>query len=106
MSQRLAVALTSILLTSQANTGQLPLGLTKSAGDNNCAPVTGFYDRPGMVEPPFVYGFLSGEREDNAVFWCEFDEGDDKYYRLVITHSERQDFGCPTTIDTRAFPGG
>ncbi len=37
----------------------MPDELLKIAGRCDCEQVDGFYNRPSMIDPPYVYGFLS-----------------------------------------------
>ena len=48
----------------------MPDELLKIAEKCGCEQVDNFYNRPGMIDPPYVYGFLPGEQENSAVFWC------------------------------------
>lgn len=74
--------------------------LRENAG---CGPVPGYFDRPGMVEPPYLYGWLPGKRESSAAFWC-FRGGvnDERPYLLVLVENGR----ISETIPWEIFPGG
>jgi hypothetical protein len=54
-----------------------------------------------MVEPPYLYRYLPGEREDSAAFWC-FRPGKDEPYLLVLVEKHR----IVSTIGWNAYPGG
>ena len=60
-----------------------------------------------MVNPPFVYGWLSGPTEDSAVFWCKKKEGgSEKPYKLIFkVRDSRQLEGCPAVVEW-AYPRG
>lgn len=61
----------------------MPDELLKIAAKCNCEQVDDFYNRPGMIGPPYVYGFLQGEQENSAVFWCR-EKNTTKRYLLVL----------------------
>lgn len=48
----------SVLLTAMSfpSGDQLPEELREIARQLHCGPVPGFYDRPGIVDPPYLYG--------------------------------------------------
>lgn len=86
----------------------LPNELMDVAAENNCSQVDDFYKRPGMVNPSFFYGYLDGEKESSAIFWCRNMNDREIPYRLVIVDkipgSGRND--CPQVIEWRNYPGG
>jgi len=68
--------------------------------------VNDFYDRPGMVESSFVYGYLSGLKENSAVFWCQ-DNKKERYYLLVAVRDDRSGLmSCTDMIPWTNYPGG
>lgn len=83
----------------------LPLELRKIADKNGCKEIVDFMDRPAMVDPPYVYGYLKGNKEDSAVFWCQ-SKSESNLYKLVIYSKNNSAFKCPTVIETRNYPGG
>lgn len=86
---------------------QLPQELRSLAAELGCGPVPGFYDRPGMVDPPYLYGYLPGEKEESAVFWC-YREHEEKPYRLVFVESlgQGREGHVASTAAWRNYPGG
>ncbi|HER20225.1 MAG TPA: hypothetical protein ENO14_04170 [Chromatiales bacterium] len=78
----------------------LPMDLQRIATELDCRPVDGFFERPGMVNPPYVYGVLPGEAERSAAFWCQIDAF--PKYRLVIV----EDREVRAAIEWSNFPGG
>ena len=54
-----------------------------------------------MVEPPYLYGLLPGDREDTAAFWC-FREGTEKPYLLVFVEKGR----VVSSLSWVNYPGG
>ena len=65
----------------QQDVRQLPAELAALASELHCGPVKGFFDRPGMIEPPYLYGYVPGPKENSAVFWCS--KGEDGPFLLV-----------------------
>jgi hypothetical protein len=50
----------------------LPEELLNVAREKGFDQINDFYkDRPGMLNPPYAYGYLPGLKENSAVFWCE-----------------------------------
>ena len=86
----------------------LPEDLLAYATQSKCAPVPNFYDRPSMVEPPYVYGYLSGDKENSAVIWCKPDTSGDSdiYWLLFFTKDNNVSIGCPKKIVWDSYPGG
>jgi len=97
--------LVAILLTTSravlAGDDQLPQKLRELRTQVGCGPVSGFYDRPGMVEPPYLYGYLPGGKEESAAFWCHR-EGAEKPFVLVLVEKGR----VTSTIAWQNYPGG
>jgi len=86
----------------------LPNDLLDIAQKNHCDQIDDFYDRYGVLDPPYVYGYLAGEKEKSAVFWCERKENNKSQYNLII-HSSSQNKGlqnCPNKIIWLNYPGG
>jgi len=70
----------------------LPDELLNLADESGYSQVAGYYEnRPGMVEPPYVYGYLPGYKQDSAAFWCVRDDG---AYILKFMYKEKPDKGC------------
>lgn len=95
---------------SWSDTLVMPRELVDSAHANGCTPIDNFFERPGMVNPPYVYGWLPGGDVDSAVFWCKKVEKSVKPYNLVFTVRDRSSFamklvdpkqlqGCPAVIE-------
>jgi hypothetical protein len=102
--------------TLSADTLTMPRELVDFGRANGCVSIDDFYDRPGMVNPPYVYGWLSGDPENSAVFWCRKAENRDKPYSLMFTVRDRkalqlrvldskQVAGCPAMIEW-SYPRG
>jgi hypothetical protein len=91
----------------QADTLVMPRELVDFAHANGCAPIDDFYERPGMVSPPYPYGWLAGDPESSAVFWCKKLEKSDRPYLLLIKATNANDLsGCPPKIDYWNGPAG
>src|SRR2546428_6953928 len=62
----------------------MPEELSAYAMSKGCEEVRDFFKRPGMINPPYVYGYLEGRREGSAVLWCERREGESRRVRLIV----------------------
>lgn len=83
----------------------LPADLAKVARQHSCGPVIGFFERPGMIEPPYLYGYIPGDIEDSAAFWCERTDSRPRSFLLVLVNSQAAST-CPQLIEWSSFPGG
>jgi hypothetical protein len=84
----------------------MPEDLVTFAHSNGCEPINDFFNRPGMINPPYVYGWLSGDKEKTAAFWCKKTDDRIRPYRLVFMPSDPKQLGCPAMIEWRNPPGG
>ncbi|MGA7792580.1 MAG: hypothetical protein WCA19_06030 [Candidatus Acidiferrales bacterium] len=109
--------LTLFAPVSRPDTLVMPRELVDFAHAKGCTPIDNFFERPGMVNPPFVYGWLPGSDEDSAVFWCKKAEKTDKPYNLMLTvrdlknhelkvPDQKQLAGCPAVIEYWNGPAG
>lgn len=102
-----------------ADTMVMPRDLVDFATANGCAPINDFFERPGMINPPYVLldawapgatGVNAVDREkaiDSAAFWCKKVEKSDKPYKLMFKVSDPQLLaGCPASIEWRNPPAG
>jgi hypothetical protein len=90
-----------------ADTLVMPRELVDFAHANGCEQIDYFFARPGMVNPPYVYGWLPGDQEKSAVFWCEKTNKSEKRYSLMFKPADPKKLeGCPAVIDWWNFPGG
>lgn len=80
---------------------QLPEDLRVLRTKAGCGPVLGFLDRPGMIEAPYLYGVLPGDKENSAAFWCQR-SADEKPYVLVVVDKGRAVAAIPWEV----FRGG
>jgi hypothetical protein len=86
----------------------LPEELLNLARQSGYVPIADFYkDRPD-VEPPFVYGYLPGPKEDSAAFWCQKTKNKETKYFLVFLFKNRNHelCNCPDIIEWQNYPGG
>ncbi len=83
-----------------AQDGALPKDLAAVARAVECSDVRDFYSRPGMVEPPYVYGITGGEREASFAFWCQRSTG--RGFQLVV----RAPNGIQDVLPWSDYPGG
>src|SRR5438093_13261153 len=55
--------------------GVLPETLREDAQRRGCSEITDFYDRPGRIDPAYVFGYLDSKLdqfgETSAVYWCQ-----------------------------------
>jgi len=87
----------------------MPIELSESARSHGCQEVSDFYkDRPGMLDPVYVYGYLSGRKENSAVFWCQAAREDKRTFFLVVylKESKPSSFHCPAKVQWNNYPGG
>jgi len=85
----------------------LPDELLDVAEKCDCEQIDNFFDRPGMVEPPYVYGFLAGDKENSAVFWCKKKKEKRKYLLVLVSRRTfREPWKFELITETRNFPGG
>lgn len=98
--------------TAYSETAIMPQELIEFAEKNNCTQLSDFFDsRPGRVNPPYVYGYLPGDEENSAVFWCKNTEPSKHPFSLsfVVRDSEgelRQLSECPFKIEWDNPPRG
>jgi hypothetical protein len=85
----------------------LPQDLLTVAEKCNCEQISDFLDRPGMIEPSYVYGVLPGEKENSAVFWCR-NKDKKGTYSLILTSrkNEISPWSYETIITTQNYPRG
>ena len=108
----LSVLAFSTLLPSQNLQSQssgrplvMPRDLIDFAQKKACDPISNFFDRPGMVDPPFVYGWADGGRENSTAFWCQ--KQNSKSYELMFkVRGSKLMSGCATSIDWPNPPAG
>ena len=94
-----------VLATAADVNANLPKELSERAAKHGCAEVASFFDRPGMVEPPFVYGYLSGKaKSDSAIFWCQLSKR--KYQLIAFARDEKEGDCAGVILETSNFPGG
>jgi len=86
----------------------LPKELLEIARENGCSEVRDFYDRPGMIKPPYVYGYLSGPEENSAAFWCEKQmNGKRVFFLMFMSKGDRRgQLKCSEKLEWPNFPGG
>jgi hypothetical protein len=85
----------------------MPRDLVDYAAATGCAPIDNFFERPGMVNPPYVYGWLPGDQETSAAFWCRNTGKRTKPYSLKFKIANPAELrGCAAAIEWSDFPGG
>lgn len=111
---KVSVLFASFLLTVSfagqvySQSHSIPKELLEIAKVNACNEVVDFFNRPGMVKPPYVYGYLPGAEENSAVFWCEKEKsGSRSFFLIFMTKGDNQGrLKCPEKIEWHNFPGG
>ena len=82
-----------------AHSQTLPKDLQAQAARHGCAEVQGFFDRPGMVLPPYVYGVFPGGADASAAFWCQRQNSARTQYLLVfVSNTDHLPVDCPDTL--------
>lgn len=87
----------------------MPRQLVEHARQVGCSQVEDFFDVNGMIGPPYVYGYLPGNTEDSAAFWCERRKnGEREFFLAVMVGQGRAEGGlaCPRLIPWHNYPGG
>jgi hypothetical protein len=90
----------------------LPRTLRDDARQRGCAEIADFYDRPGRIDPAYVFGYLESKvdqfGEKTAVYWCQRPTGAERYLLVVwlSDSSLANTFTCPRTLAWRNYPGG
>jgi hypothetical protein len=103
----LALISTMLLATSWAEVLVMPRELVEYSRTQGCAAIEDFYERPGMVNPPYAYGWAPGDPENSAVFWCKKETKNDKSYVLMFkARDPKQLAGCPAAIEWQNPPAG
>ena len=101
-----AVVATLVALPIPVRAQTLPASMSERAAEHGCQPLsTDFYDRPGPVHPPYVYGVFPGRWEDmSGAFWCRNNEGGD--YKLVFINRGDTEVRCPLVLAWARPPRG
>jgi hypothetical protein len=87
----------------------LPKELLVLASGRGYSQISDFYmNRPGMLNPPYVYGCLSGPAENSAAFWCETTDNDGKrrFYLVIAKKAGKGSFESTDEIPWNSYPGG
>jgi len=93
----------------QAEVKMMPEELVEVAQRERCAQIVDFFEgKPGPLDASFVYGYLPGDREDSAVFWCRNLESKETPYSLVFHFKDREHelTKCPDKIQWKNPPRG
>lgn len=104
-----------LLITGLAYGGEvnmMPKELVQFAHANGCDQVSNFYEADtGAIHPPFVYGYLPGDEQNSAVFWCrqKVKNKEYKYMLLLLLKSQHELAKCSNKVEwpsTFYYPGG
>lgn len=108
MGASLSVLVISCLVTAvYAEQLIIPRDLVEYGRAKGCEQILDFYDRPGVIKPPYVYGYLPGRSEDSVVFWCQTGQGKQRKFWLVVKRNKMaKDYDCMERINSPIYPGG
>src|SRR2546425_13335776 len=84
----------------------MPEELSAYAMSKGCEEVRDFFKRPGMINPPYVYGYLEGRREGSAVLWCERRERGRPRFSLVGMFRGKAGARCPPGLEWGRYSRG
>ena len=90
----------------------MPQELVEFAKSNKCTQVSDFFENaPGARNPPYVYGYLPGDEENSAVFWCKNTGSASHPYSLMFVRRDaeielRKLEECPFRIEWDNPPRG
>src|SRR5438045_9623932 len=79
----------------------LPATLHEDAQRRGCSEITDFYDRPGRIDPAYVFGYLDSKLdqfgEKRAVYWCQRPPAAERYILVVwlADSAVADDLECP-----------
>jgi len=105
--KRLGIVLLALFMpVATEPSATMPEELSAYAVSKGCNEVADFFKRPGLVNPPYVYGYLEGRREGSAVLWCEWREGEGRRFRLLVLARGKTEPRCPLMLEWRSYPGG
>jgi len=94
----------------KAEVAVMPWELVQYAENNGCHQVDDFFvAHKDMVDPPYVYGYLPGKKQDSAVFWCQTDDGGRRRFWLLVMDNigRKASESCDKKVEvTGAYPGG
>ena len=92
----------------EAETLVMPEELVELARQKGCDQIEDFFKRPGLVNPPYVYGYLPGDERNSAAFWCRKKTGSSPSYSLLFMFRDtRHELArCPDRIEWENPPGG
>lgn len=104
----LAVCTMSLLATTAwTEPLVMPRDLVAYGRVKGCEQVRDFYDRPGVLGPPYVYGYLPGPLDDSAVFWCQTGPGAKRQVWLVVKRDRAvRGYDCAEKVRWPLYPGG
>lgn len=77
----------------------MPEELVNFARKNSCKQISDFFvNKPGMLNPPYTYGYSEGSEEDGAVLWCK---GKDDKKTYLLTYLKENSNGSLTRCDKK-----
>lgn len=93
---------------SYGKTPLLPKELIEGANTLGYKQIQNYYEkRPGMVDPPYVYGCLPGDKQLSALFWAENNDTKRKYALILMIKRNFLEKGRFSIIyKTQNYPRG
>src|SRR5438045_6985578 len=68
----------------------LPATLHEDAQRRGCSEIADFYDRPGRIDPAYVFGYVDSKLDqfgdNSAIYWCQRIPAAARY--LLVVRSE------------------
>jgi hypothetical protein len=85
----------------------MPRDLVEYGRAKGCEQVLDFYDRPGALGPPYIYGYLPGRPKSSVVFWCQTGQTADRKFWLVVKRDRVvKGYDCAEKVEWPRHPGG
>jgi len=91
------VVLFALVLISKGAIGQqsyFPILVFQWATARGCAAIPEWYNQEDIFDPPYVMGWLPGNREESAAYWC-VSKNNSRKVRLIFEGESK----CPKEIE-------
>jgi hypothetical protein len=89
--------------TTSAQAQVMPKKLVEVAKSRSCEPLNDFFNSDDLLDPPYALGYLPGDRESSAVFFCR---RGNEFFLMVAIFDDRLKFSCQTEIPYPGNPSG
>jgi hypothetical protein len=102
-----ALGISVATVTGASENSVMPLDLVQAAAVERCSQISDFYERPGPIDPPYLYGFEGDANPNGAIFWCRNGNASAAAkFKLVFVGSPKIATSCPHELDWWNMPGG